>query len=283
MDIEKIINEKEISASSKKVYLSLLKRMQKAKFKLPTKANEKVAYVKEHVSSFENPNTRLDMLNLIIVVRNVLELSVDKLKEYRSELKQQQKAHQVSKMADAGDKLMTYDDFTKELGEAYKKEEWKKYIVNTLMMRYGVRNKDLNLSIVKTKKEMKDGENYLLLKKDKVVYIRDDYKTHKTYGKKSHEIHDNLFHEAVKKAGVGKLIPEAQISNGLRKLYINKMGEAKVFKMMIDHYYDGDDATSIKRLAADRGTSLSVVQGFYNVNAEDDPISKAMNMGSDTE
>ena len=283
MDIEKIINEKEISASSKKVYLSLLKRMQKAKFKLPTKANEKVAYVKEHVSSFENPNTRLDMLNLIIVVRNVLELSVEKLKEYRSELKQQQKAHQVSKMADAGDKLMTYDDFTTFLGQAYLKDEWKKYIVNYLMMHYGVRNKDLNLSIVKTKKEMTDGNNYLLLKKDKVVYIRDDYKTHKTYGKKTHEIVDKLFHEAVKKTGVGKLIAEAQTSNGLRKLYINKMGEAKVFKMMIDHYYDSDDASSIKRLAADRGTSLSVVQGFYNVNAEDDPISKAMNMGSDTE
>jgi len=283
MDIEKIINEKEISDSSKKVYLSLLKRMQKVKFKIPTKANEKLNYVKEHVSSFPNPNTRLDMLNLIIVIRNELELSVEKLKEYRSELKQQQKAHQVSKMSDAGDKLMTYDDFTKALGEAYKKEEWKKYIVNTLMMRYGVRNKDLNLSIVKTKKEMKEGENYLLLKKDKVVYIRDDYKTHKTYGKKSHEIHDKLFNEAVKKAGVGKLIPEAQTSNGLRKLYINKMGEAKVFKMMIDHYYDADDATSIKRLAADRGTSLSVVQGFYNVNAENDPISKAMNMGDDSE
>ena len=283
MDIEKIINEKEISDSSKKVYLSLLKRMQKVKFKIPTKANEKLNYVKEHVSSFPNPNTRLDMLNLIIVIRNELELSVEKLKEYRSELKQQQKAHQVSKMSDAGDKLMTYDDFTKALGEAYKKEEWKKYIVNTLMMRYGVRNKDLNLSIVKTKKEMTDGNNYLLLKKDKVVFIRDDYKTHKTYGKKTHEIHDKLFNEAVKKTGVGKLIAEAQTSNGLRKLYINKMGEAKVFKMMIDHYYDADEPASIKRLAADRGTSLSVVQGFYNVNAEDDPISKAMNMGSDSE
>jgi len=223
------------------------------------------------------------MLNLIIVVRNVLELSVDKLKEYRSQLKQEQKAHQVSKMSEAGEKLMSYVDFTKALSEAYLKDEWKKYVVNYLMMRYGVRNKDLNLSIVKTKKEMTDGNNYLLLKKDKVVYIRDDYKTRSTYGKKTHEIHDNLFHEAVKKAGVGKLIPEAQISNGLRKLYLNKMGEAKVFKMMIDHYYDKDDSASIKRLAADRGTSLSVVQGFYNVNAEDDPISKAMNMGDDSE
>ena len=283
MDLKELINEKEISDSSKKVYLSLLKRMEKAKFKPPMKANEKLSYVKEHVSSFENPNTRLDMLNLIIVLRNIKELSVEKLKEYRSELKQQQKAHQVSKMADAGEKLMSYVDFTKALSEAYLKDEWKKYVVNYLMMRYGVRNKDLNLSIVKTKKEMNEGENYLLLKKDKVVYIRDDYKTHKTYGKKTHEIHDNLFHEAVKKSGVGKLIPEAQISNGLRKLYINKMGEAKIFKLMIDHYYDKDDSASIKRLAADRGTSLSVVQGFYNVNAEDDPISKAMNMGDDSE
>ena len=283
MDIEKIINEKQISDSSKKVYLSLLKRMTKAKFKIPIRANEKLTYVKQHVSSFDNPNTRLDMLNLIIVIRNELELSIEKLKEYRSELKQQQKAHQVTKMADAGDKLMTYDDFVKALQEAYNKQEWKKYIVNYLIMTYGVRNKDLNLEIVKTKKEMKEGNNYLLLKKDKVVFIRDDYKTHKTYGKKTHEIHDKLFYEAVKKTGLGKLIAEQQISNGLRKLYINKMGEAKIFKMMIDKYYDDADSASIKRLAADRGTSLSVVQGFYNVNAEDNPISKAMNMGSDSE
>lgn len=283
MDIEKIINEKQISDSSKKVYLSLLKRMTKAKFKIPIRANEKLTYVKQHVSSFDNPNTRLDMLNLIIVIRNELELSIEKLKEYRSELKQQQKAHQVTKMADAGDKLMTYEDFVKALQEAYNKQEWKKYIVNYLIMTYGVRNKDLNLEIVKTKKEMKEGNNYLLLKKDKVVFIRDDYKTHKTYGKKTHEIHDKLFYEAVKKTGLGKLIAEQQISNGLRKLYINKMGEAKIFKMMIDKYYDDDDSASIKRLAADRGTSLSVVQGFYNVNAEDNPISKAMNMGSDSE
>jgi hypothetical protein len=283
MDIEKIINEKQISDSSKKVYLSLLKRMTKAKFKIPTKANEKLTYVKQHVSSFDNPNTRLDMLNLIIVIRNELELSIEKLKEYRSELKQQQKAHQVNKMADAGDKLMTYDDFVKALQEAYNKQEWKKYIINYLIMTYGVRNKDLNLEIVKTKKEMKEGNNYLLLKKDKVIFIRDDYKTHKTYGKKTHEIHDKLFYEAVKKTGLGKLIAEQQISNGLRKLYINKMGEAKIFKMMIDKYYEDDDSASIKRLAADRGTSLSVVQGFYNVNAEDNPISKAMNMSSDSE
>jgi len=283
MDLKELIDKKEISESSKKVYLSLLKRMMSAKFKPPVRQNEKISYVKEHISSFENPNTRLDMLNLIIVIRNELELSVEKLKEYRSELKQQQKAHQVQKMQTAGDKLMTYTEFTKALSEAYLKDEYKKYIVNYLMMRYGVRNKDLNLSIVKTKKEMTDGNNYLLLKKDKVVYIRDDFKTRSTYGKKTHEIHDNIFHECVKKAGVGKLIPEAQISNGLRKLYLNKMGEAKVFKMMIDHYYDKDEPASIKRLAADRGTSLSVVQGFYNINAEDDPISKAMNMGSDSE
>ena len=283
MEIEKIINEKQISESSKKVYLSLLKRMTKANFKIPTKANEKLTYVKQHVSSFDNPNTRLDMLNLIIVIRNELELSIEKLKEYRSELKQQQKAHQVTKMVDAGDKLMTYDDFVKALQEAYNKQEWKKYIVNYLIMTYGVRNKDLNLEIVKTKKEMKEGNNYLLLKKDKVIFIRDDYKTKSTYGKKTHEIHDKLFYEAVKKTGLGKLIAEQQISNGLRKLYINKMGEAKIFKMMIDKYYDDADSASIKRLAADRGTSLSVVQGFYNVNAEDNPISKAMNMSSDSE
>jgi hypothetical protein len=109
-------------------------------------------------------------------------------------------------MNDAGDKLMSYDDFTKALGEAYKKDEWKKYIVNYLMMQYGVRNKDLNLEIVKTKKEMTDGNNYLLLKKDKVVYIRDDYKTQKLMEKKHTRYTTTYFMNVLKKQELENLL-----------------------------------------------------------------------------
>ena len=278
MNIEKIINDKQIGDSSKKVYLSLLKRLTKNKVKIPVKANEKIEYVKKALQSYENPNTRLDFLNLFIVIRTELNLSTEKLKEFRCQLRMEQKSYQIGKMKKTGEDLMKYENFEKALNDCFDKDEWKKYIVNYLMMNFGVRNKDLNLSVIKFKKEIKEGENFLLFKKDKVLYIRDDYKTQSTYGTKTHEITDSKFVTSVKKVGFGKLITDQQISNGLRKLYINQMAEAKIFKMVIDFLYSNNDSESIKKLADNRGTSLSVVKDFYNVNSTGNPIDKAMSM-----
>ena len=275
MDIRELINKKSISESSKKVYYSLLKRMEKANFKPPTKQNQKIAFVKEHLSTFDNPNTKLDMLNLIVVIRNELDLPIDKLKEFRTELKQHQKSKQVSKMQHTGENLLSLETFKEKLQKTFDEKQYKKYIVNYLMMKYGVRNKDLNLSIIKTKKEVEPKNNYLLIKKDGIKYIRDDYKTHSKYGTQTHTITDPDFIQAVKKQGVGQLLQGTQISNDLRKLYIDKHGEAKIFKMVIDYFYDNKDAESIKKIADSRGTSMGVVDGFYNVNATSNPIEEA--------
>lgn len=273
-----LINQKEISESSKKVYISLLKRMAKLKFKIPMKESQESKRVSAFIDTFDNPNSKLDFLNLIIVLRNIKELPVDKLKELRIKFKQVQKTHQVDKLKDVGDKLISYEMFNQKLDEAFEDQQYKKYIVNYLMMNFGVRNKDLNLTIIKAKKDIEPKNNYLLIKKDGIKYIRDDYKTHSKYGTQTHDITDTKFIFAVKKLGLGKLLDANQISNALRKLYIDKHGEAKIFKMMIDHYYDNKDSEAIKRISQTRGTSLGVVDGFYNVNAETNPIEQAKAM-----
>lgn len=275
MELIDLIEKKEISDSSKKVYQSLLKRLMNSKFKIPLKANEQINKIEEFLENFENPNTKLDFLNLIIVIRNVKELPVDKLKLLRIKLKQLQKTHQVSKLNGVGDSLISYESFNEKLNKAFKNAEYKKYIVNYLMMTYGVRNKDLDLTIIKAKKDIEPKKNYLLISKDKIKYIRDDYKTHSKYGTQTHDINNDQFEMAVKKVGLGKLFDANQISNALRKLYIDKHGEAKIFKMMIDHYYDNKDSDSIKRISETRGTSLGVVDGFYNVNSTSNPIEQA--------
>lgn len=273
-----LINQKEISGTSKKVYISLLKRFEKLKFKVPLKETEEIKRITAFIETLPNPNTKLDFLNLIIVLRKMKELPIDKLKELRSNLKQTQKNHQVGKLNDVGTTLISHEQFTEKLNKAFEDSQYKKYIVNYLMMKYGVRNKDLNLSIIKTKKEIEPNKNYLLIKKDEVKYIRDDYKTHSKYGTQTHDITDEKFIIAVKKLGVGKLFQGNQISNDLRKVYIDKNGEAKVFKMMIDYYYDNKDSAAIKKLSETRGTSLGVVDGYYNINAESNPIQKAQAM-----
>jgi hypothetical protein len=273
--MEVILAKKEFSPKTVKVYISIIKRLEKLKFKYPNKKNEKVDYIKQFFSEnkIEKASSRLDLLNLVIVLRTIQELPTDKLKQYRTELSKERLNNQVSKMSDLKDKLMSLPEFQKELMKSYEEGEWKKFIVNYLMMSYGVRNMDTDVEIVKSKKDATDSnQNYLILSKDKVIWIRNKYKTVKTFGQQTHEITDPEFIRAVKKHGVGRLFTEGQISNSIRKLLIDKMNEARIFKMLIDDAYDKKDTIRINELSKSRGTSISTIKSFYNVNAEDEII-----------
>ena len=273
--MEVILSQKDFSEKTHKVYASIIRRLIKLKFKYPSKKNEKVDYIKEFFieHKLEKASTRLDLLNLVIVLRTIQELPTEKLKAYRGELGKERLTNQVGKMADLKDTLMQLPNFTTKLMKAYEDGEWAKFIVNYLMMTYGTRNMDADVEIVKSKKAMTDPDkNYLLLTKNKVVWFRNKYKTVKTFGKQEHEITDHEFVNAVKKQGVGRLFAEGQLSNGMRKLLIDGMNEARIFKMMIDAAYDKKDTAEINRLSKSRGTSIGTIKSFYNVNAEDEII-----------
>jgi len=273
--MESILSKKEFSEKTVKVYLSIIKRLEKLNFKYPKSKNEKVDYIKEFFlqNKIEKASSRLDLLNLVIVLRTIQQLPTDKLKQYRTELSKERLNNQVSKMSDLKDKLISLDEFQKELIKLYENGEWAKFIVNYLMMTYGTRNMDVDVNIVKSKKDATDdNQNFLILSKDKVTWIRNKYKTVKTFGQQTHEITDPEFVRAVKKQGVGKLFTEGQLSNSIRKLLIDKMNEARIFKMVIDDAYDKKDTVRINELSKSRGTSISTIKSFYNVNAEDEII-----------
>ena len=273
--MEVILAKKQFSEKTAKVYVSIIKRLTKLGFKFPKSKSEKVDYIKQFFSDNEmlKASTRLDLLNLVIVLRTIEELPTEKLKAYRGELGKERLTNQVGKMADLKDTLMQLPDFTTKLMKAYEDGEWAKFIVNYLMMTYGTRNMDADVEIVKSKKAMTDPDkNYLLITKNKVVWFRNKYKTVKTFGKQEHEITDPEFINAVKKQGVGRLFAEGQLSNGMRKLLIDGMNEARIFKMIIDASYDKKDTAEINRLSKSRGTSISTIKSFYNVNAEDEII-----------
>jgi len=267
--------KKDFSEKTKKVYVSIIKRLVKLGFKFPKAKAEKVDYIKEFFAEhkLEKASTRLDLLNLVIVLRTIEELPTEKLKAYRGELGKERLTNQVGKMSALKDSLMSLPDFMEELMKSYGAGEYKKFIVNFLMMSYGLRNMDCDLNIVKSKKDMVDEkQNYLLMGKGKVTLYRNAYKTVKSFGKQEHDITDQEFVNAVKKQGVGRLFAEGQLSNGMRKLLINGMNEARVFKMMVDAAYDKKDTVEINRLSKSRGTSIGTIKSFYNVNAEHDII-----------
>ena len=168
---------------------------------------------------------------------------------------------------------MSKVDFESALMKTYEAQDFKKFIVNYLMMNFGTRTMDLDVLIVKDAKEATDPkQNYLILKPKKVTWIRNIFKTSKTFGSQEHIITDQEFVTAVKKHGIGRLFPEGQLSNGMKKLLINGMLESKIFKMLIDAAFDKKDTAEINRLSKSRGTSIATIKSFYNINAEDEVI-----------
>jgi hypothetical protein len=273
--MEAILKLKAFSPKTEKVYLSIIKRLTKLGFKYPNKKAEKVDYVKAFFAEHEmaKASTRLDLLNLVIVLRLIQELPTDSLKEYRGELSKERLTNQVGKMQSVKDTLMSKADFEAALLKAYEAGEYKRFIVGYMMLHLGVRNMDTDVEIVKSKKEMTDPkQNYILLGKDKATIYRNTYKTSKTFGSQEHIITDPEFVSSVKKHGVGRIFAEGQLSNGMKKLLIGGMNEAKVFKMIIDDAFDKKDTKRINELSKSRGTSIATIRSFYDVNAEDEVI-----------
>ena len=273
--MEAILSKKEFSPKTKTVYMSIVKRLTKLNFKFPNKKKEQVDYIKDFFDEhkMDKASTRLDLLNLIIVLRTIEELPVEKLKQYRTELAKERLTNQVGKMQNVKDTLMSLPDYNAELIKAFEAGEYKKFIVGYLMSTYGVRNMDCDVTIVKSKKEATDDkQNYLILSKNNVTWVRNHYKTFKTFKQQTHEISDPEFISAVKKHGMGRLFDEGKMANQLKKVLIGGMNEAKVFKMLIDDAYDKKDTKRINELSKSRGTSINTIKSFYDVNAEDQII-----------
>lgn len=273
--MEAILKKKTFSANTERVYASIVKRLGKLDFKFPDKKIEKLDYLKEFFekNKLEKASTRLDILNVIIVLRGIEELPVDKLKEYRGQLFQERLNNNVEKLKSLKETLMSATEYREELLKAFEAGEWKKFIVGYLMMTYGVRNKDVDVEIVKDKKDMTDPkQNYIFVRGKKATWVRNDYKTVKKYGVKTEVITDDEFLKAVKAHGVGRLFQVGKLNYNLPKLLINKMLESKVFKMVIDEAYVAKNTEEINRLSKSRGTSIATIKGFYDLNATDDVI-----------
>jgi len=272
-----LINEmSNIKDATKYNYLKLLDRLIKANFNFTyiKMQDENTEAIEKFLNSnFNKPNQKLDILKIIMVLRIQLNKAVDKLRILRTKYNIQRTDTQETN-TDKKDNLMKYEEFIKKIDELYKNKKYLQYILNYLILNYGVRNADL--LIVLDNKPKNDNKNYLSIIKNKVYYIRNNYKTVSTYGKQTHEIIDPKFKKAVKELKkeikkdytiFNKPLDEIkQISNTLKRLLILSEGDA--FKMLIDNFYQLKDTAKINELSKTRGTAIPSINSYYNLNYE---------------
>ena len=234
-----------------------------------TSENKILEIVKEQ----SNVNNQQALLNIGLVVRKLYGLSVKKLEDFREKNKKTITADIKKKNVELKETLPSYDDLIQYTEILWESSEWTDYIINYLLINYQVRNEDLDFTIIKRKKDANDTtKNYMWLQSGKVTYIRNRYKTDKTYGKKVNVITNKQFITAIRRVlgcqdselKCGIFIPNKNaIAYYIIKATYKQLGEGKYVKIIINHFRKNLD--KLKEISENRGTSLNEILKSYDI------------------
>ena len=223
------------------------------------------------IDTIDKPNTQRDLLSLIILIKEAHNIDTKRLTHYKKNVI-------YKKIEDYNNKkkellkstLPTQTELINYLNGLYENHKLGEYIVNYLIYFYNVRNKDIDLFITDKRDKITKGNNYLYIVNDKVIYLRQDYKTHTQYGDKYNEINDKRFINAVKKYGLNKYllstlegnrIAETSLNKVVSLMTYNKLGVNKIFKAILQ---DKNDIIDYKKISENRGTDISTLLKYYD-------------------
>jgi hypothetical protein len=263
---EYIEKQDKISDQTKKTYLQTAKTLP---FNITTSQPTIIKKLKE---LYNNPNTLSLYLNMIILVRRHLNLENEKLIKLRNDLRNEIIKLRKENMSSTKSELPTYNEINEKLNELV----GIRYILNYLLITYGLRNKDINLLYVNKLPSKKEDENYLVQTKNSIKLDINDYKTDNTFGNKSITITDKKFKEELNKLDLkdnsyilpkrdGSKLKVNSFNDKVLSLTIDGLGETKIFKILVKHLLDKKDFNKLEDLVNSRGTSLSTIMKSYNV------------------
>ena len=191
----------------------------------------------------------------------------DKLIEYINTIN-----NDLKKKYEERNKLKKYDytkkDILKEINKFYKEQKYKSFVISYLVYYFNTRNADLNLIICKSKRTAKDEkQNYLIVRKSSVIYIRNDYKTSKTYGSKTHEIRSKKFVESVKNILQDETCIKIfeSFSNSthmITQLMPFGLKTSDIVKIVLA---EDNSLHKASKIGKKRGTSLQTLENAYNL------------------
>jgi len=271
-----------IGDATKRTYKSMYKRLMKLSDDEPISNMSEDRIIKTINQDGIPPQSKNALLSVALYIRKSKGLKSDKIIKYRdTTLFKDKLAYKEQKnkiLEEELPNLEKLEEYTKIL---YKNEQYVPYIVNFLMLRFGLRNKDLNLVITKNQDvtfvKDKSSVNYLYVTKKYVTYVRNDYKTHSTYGKQKHRIEKSHFTRAVKavlgddyekpllKLPDGDGVSEDSVSKIIQRFTYNNLGEGKYFKIQIQDLKKQGNIRRIRELSKSRGTDLETLFQEYDI------------------
>ncbi len=229
------------------------------------------------------PKSQESLLDVAVLVRRANNASYEKILKYKTiQLKKSIDKHKLEKNEKLKDELPDKKQIERYIKTLLNNKDYVSYIVNYLLLTYGVRNLDLNLILTSDKDVTLKGHNseinYLYVTSTYVMFIRNNYKTYKKYGQKKIKIIKKSFVNActqllsdnydtpLLKLKNGDPISEESIGRVIQEMTYNNIGEGMYFKVNIADSKKSNNIKRVRDLSNHRGTALETVFQEYDID-----------------
>ena len=237
----------------------------------------------EKLNGVENPNTKYSMFVVIKKLFNS-ESNKNDIDELDKKIRDEKRDHQIAKNGNLKKELPTY----KELSDAIKKEtDHIKYIINFLFLKVNTRNMDIAYidihKSVENEDDLDKDRNHIYIKDGKAIFIRNKYKTFRSYGQKRNIISVKKFVDTIKtllgdkdKVALfatkkGTPIAVGAIGSYFRRFMILGLKEGEIMKIVLKHIDEEGSYDQLRRVASNRGTSIGTLLKEYDITNVKNP------------
>lgn len=233
---------------------------------------------------------KLALLNIAIVFLKWKNKEHNRLIKYRTDLQENKAEKQAEKNMEILEKSgADYHDLMGALNTATGSD----YIMFYLLIKLNTRNNDLIMKLISNKQKnlLNKEDNFMIVSPSKATFIRNDYKTAKSFGSKKDVIRDEKFQKYILKELVGgteylfvnnKLKPYKQTEMGKFiksrfKKYLpeSNLSQAVIYKIIQHHAEENGNVKMMKNIADARGHSINTqlteysTTDYHNKKAEE--------------
>ena len=287
-----VVNKKDkLSKNTINTYTQLYKKMYKHFNSEPVLIDEDIlidSILKDMLTDkgqvITNPNTLTSLFNTVIIVKKEFDYPITKLLKAKENLLENIYDHREAQKIIKANKLPSYKDVKNHLKKQFEEENHISFIINFIMQTFFTRNKDLDLHITTSLKLAKNPEkNYLIIRNWDIIYIKNNYKTAKTYGSMRFNFRDRKLTYAIQKFiesqpenpnqtewaliqnANGFPLDESSQAKFIRKHTLNGMSESDIFKIRVDEFEKKGDINGLMEASRRRGTNLATLIKNYSL------------------
>jgi len=229
---------------------------------------------------YNTASSKWSAISVPIIIYQINKLPIDKLETYRQLILQQKTEHLKDRNKEKNVSLPPVAELKKHLDELINKDDYRSFVINYLLINFGVRNEDLDCFITSDKSQLADdSRNYLLVLKTQIQYIRNRYKTFKTYGPKKIIIKSPSFVVAVSELpqneyllvdAKGNHIAPYSMGRYIQDRTYKNLSEGDIFKILVrDITQKGKNVLSkLNQLSDWRGTDIKTIAESYDLDLE---------------